>query len=261
MKEYRKSMNILNPKIHFKISFTFIFISCCLFGNLEAQVRPNLGNTSRLMNSALAEMEKGDYQKANTFFRQIIESNQPIPPEMPYFFAETLFQLEQYDNSQNFLSRYLQINGFRGENYQKAKDLEERLKEPLKAIQACDLCDRRGYRYALCTTCEGEKKISQPCNYCRGRGAVGCNRCFGKGLVTRRNIFNIVEYHECGQCSGQGKHTCPQCEGSLEEVSDCRTCNGLGRMVEENVCNHQAAPKHMSLVFQKLHSLHANTNE
>ncbi|UJP63900.1 outer membrane protein assembly factor BamD [Mongoliitalea daihaiensis] len=253
-------MSFIQPKVYLKIIFfcSFLTFTLGLDWGVHAQVRPNLGNTSRLLNNALAEMDKGNYEQANTFFRQIVESNQPIPPEMPYYFAETLFQLEQYDNSRNFLTRYLQINGFRGENYQKAKELEERLKQPLQAIQNCDLCDRRGYRFASCPTCEGAKQVSQPCNYCKAKGAVGCNRCFGKGLLTRRNIFNIVEYHECGQCQGQGKHTCPQCEGSLEEFSDCRTCSGLGRLVEESICNHQAGPKHMSMVFQKLQKQHGN---
>jgi tetratricopeptide (TPR) repeat protein len=246
----------INPVKNPQFFYLFISLLLCLLGEAQAQVRPNLGGTARIMNSALAEMEKGDFEKANTLFRQIIESNQPIPPEMPYFFAETLYQLKQYDNSQNFLTKYLQINGFRGENYQKAKDLEERLKTPLQAIQACEFCDRRGYRFITCTTCEGAKQLSQPCNYCKGKGAVGCNRCFGKGLLTRRNIFNIIEYHECGQCLGQGKHTCPQCEGSLQQVGECRTCSGLGKLVDDEICNHKPAPRHMSMVFLKLQEQH-----
>lgn len=251
-------MYIIFQKSSPKAGFLYISFMLCFINIAQAQVRPNLGNTSRLMNSALTEMQNGDYEKANSYFRQIVDSNQPIPPEMPYYFAETLYKLGQYDNSQNFLTKYLQINGFRGENYQKAKELELALKKPIQAIQACELCDRRGYRYASCSTCEGAKQIAQDCNYCKGRGAVGCNRCFGKGLLTKRNIFNLVEYHECGQCSGQGKHTCPQCDGSLKEVSDCRTCSGLGRLVGEDLCTHKAEPQHMSMVFQRLKINHSN---
>src|SRR5690606_42103221 len=86
-------------------------------------------------------MESRDFNKANQIFRQIIDRNVTIPQEMPYFFAETLFELKQYDNSANFLNKYLEINGFKGDNYEHAKSLEDRLKSPLNEIKSCHLCD------------------------------------------------------------------------------------------------------------------------
>src|SRR5690606_18320584 len=212
-----------------------------LLGNMQealGQVQPNLGQTSRLMREALTAMENNDYHTANARFRQIIDSNIPIPPEMPYYFAETLFQLKQYDNSANFLNKYLEINGFKGDNYAYAKDLEKKLVQPLNEIKACQLCDRRGYRYKICFTCEGTKSIEQDCGYCKGAGIVGCSRCAGSGLVTKKNIFEIIEYFECERCEGKGRLTCPSCEGSKLEVSACRTCQGSGRLHSEVICNH-----------------------
>lgn len=234
----------------FLIGVIFLFFASPVF----AQVKPNLGGSTRLMNSALAEMEKGDYEKANAYFRQIIENNLSIPPEMPYFFAETLFQLGQYDNSLNFLTKYLEINGYKGDNYEAAKTLETKLKANMAAIYNCKLCDNRGYRYLNCPTCEGERQIEQACMYCKTRGMVGCTKCRGSGLVTKKNVFNIVEYYECEKCSGDGKHTCPKCMGSLKEMSDCRTCKGQGRLLSEEICDHKPGtqPRHFSTGFEKL---------
>ena len=117
----------------------------------QAQLKPNLGQTSRQMNAATQAMESGQYERANNIFREIIDSRVPLPPEMPYYFAETLFHLGQYDNSANFLNKYLEINGFKGDNYEAAKALEDKLIEPLNDIKACSLCDRKGYRYQTCT--------------------------------------------------------------------------------------------------------------
>lgn len=234
----------------FFIGVIFLFFASPVFG----QVKPNLGGATRLMNSALAEMEKGDFEKANAFFRQIIENNLSIPPEMPYFFAETLFQLGQYDNSLNFLTKYLEINGFKGDNYEAAKALEAKLNANMAAIYNCKLCDNRGYRYLNCSTCEGERQIKQACMYCKARGMVGCTKCRGSGLVTKKNVFNIVEYYECEKCSGDGKHTCPKCMGNLKELSDCRTCRGQGRLLSEEICDHKPGnqPRHFSTGFEKL---------
>ncbi len=204
-----------------------------------AQDGPNLGNTSRQMNAAIAAMEKGAYQQANSHFREIIESNVPIPPEMPYHFAVTLFQLNQFDNSANFVQKYLDLNGFKGDHYQEAKELEKALEKPLNEIQACNFCDNRGYRLVTCSTCDGDKVTEQACGLCRGYGIIGCSRCAGDGLVTKKNVFNIVEYFECERCSGEGRLTCTKCNGSLKEFSECRTCLGKGHLGSEIICDHK----------------------
>lgn len=219
------------------------------------QVQPSLGGSARIMTNALSQIEKGEYQKANELFRQIIDTNLPIPPEMPYFFAETLYQLKQYDNSANFLNKYLELNGFKGDNYERAKALEAELEKPLNAIKACELCDRRGYQFQTCFTCDGSKHLEQDCNYCKAKGIVGCSRCVGSGLITKKNVFNIVEYFECERCTGQGRLTCTTCEGSKLETSACRTCQGVGHLQSDQICDHKPnKPRHLSLLFNKIKS-------
>lgn len=234
---------------YFLISCCFIFLLFAWPADLQAQAVPNLGKTDKLMEMAKNAIGNREYEKANFYFRQIIESGSSIPPEMPYYFAETLFELKQYDNSANFLQKYLQLNGFKAENYEEAKALEERLKGPLEAIAACDLCDRHGYRYQTCQVCKGKKVMEQECHYCRGKGIVGCSRCQGTGILTKKNVFEITEYYQCTRCNGQGRLTCPQCKGSLVEESACRNCDGFGQVHSDVLCDHhvhseggQAAP-------------------
>ncbi|MDF2157909.1 molecular chaperone DnaJ [Algoriphagus sp. CAU 1675] len=194
------------------------------------------------MKGATAAMERKDYETANSIFRNLIDSGLPLPEEMPYLFAETLFELGQYDNSSNFLKKYLELTGFNGDNYEGAKELEKRLEGPLKEIQACQLCDRNGYRFETCSTCQGKQQLEQECNYCKAKGIIGCSRCAGTGMITKKNIFNIIEYFECERCSGKGRLTCPECNGSLKELSACRTCSGSGKISSELICNHKELP-------------------
>ena len=206
---------------------------------MHAQISPNLGNTSRIMNQATTAMDAGEFELANELFRQIIQSNAPIPSEMPFYFAKTLYELKQFDNSQNFLNKYLDLNGFKGAHYQEAKDLETKLEGPLKEIAACQFCDRKGYRLLTCATCSGEKQVEQDCSLCKAQGIVGCSRCAGQGVVTKKNVFNILEYYDCERCSGTGRLTCPRCDGTHLEFSECRTCAGTGHLESEQLCNHQ----------------------
>jgi DnaJ-class molecular chaperone len=231
MKEYKRT---------FYHCLVLFIVHMAYGGNVYGQISPNLGNTSRLMSQATSAMEAGEYEKANEFFRQIIQSNAAIPSEMPYLFAETLYQLKQYNNSLNFLNKYLDLNGFQGEHYQEAKALEKKLEEPMRQIENCSYCDKKGYLLLSCTTCSGEKQVEQLCTLCKAQGIVGCSRCAGKGIVTKKNVFNIVEYYDCERCSGSGRLTCPRCEGARLEMGECRTCNGTGHLESEHVCTHEA---------------------
>jgi hypothetical protein len=222
--------------------FRFLVVAGLMLLSLlsKAQGVPNLGQTDRWMKGAIAAMERRDYQTANSIFRNLIDSGLPLPDEMPYFFAETLFELGQYDNCANFLNKYLELTGFKGENYDGAKELQAKLKVPLAAIESCQLCDRRGYQYQTCFTCEGSKQIEQTCNYCKSKGIVGCSRCGASGLIKKVNVFSIVEFYECERCAGKGRLTCPQCQGSGKEVSDCKTCSGAGKISSDAICDHKA---------------------
>ena len=215
-------------------------ILLCLFtlAPLAVTAQVNLGQTDRWMKGALAAMERSDYQTANSIFRNLIDSGQPLPEEMPYFFSETLFHLGQFDNSQNFVNKYLELTGFTGQNYEYAVRLKEKLKEPLAKIQDCKLCDRRGYRYAHCSVCDGNRQIEQACAYCKANGVVGCSRCGASGMLKKVNIFNIVEFFECERCAGKGRLSCPTCGGSGKEVSACKNCEGSGKTPSDVLCNH-----------------------
>lgn len=215
-----------------------LFLSLYFLSYFQSIAQVNLGQTDRWMKGALAAMERKDYQTANSIFRNLIDSGLPLPDEMPYYFSETLFELGQYDNSSNFLNKYLEITGFKGQNFQGASELKEKLKGPLAKIQACELCDRRGYRLGACFTCEGKKQIEQSCNYCKSKGIVGCSRCGASGMIKKVNVFNIVEFFECERCSGKGRLTCPECSGSGKEVSECRTCSGSGKLATDTICDH-----------------------
>jgi DnaJ-class molecular chaperone len=221
-------------------STLFLLLGLQGFLVLGASAQVNLGQTDRWMKGALAAMERSDYQTANSIFRNLIDSGLPLPEEMPYYFSETLFHLGQYDNSQNFVNKYLELTGFRGQNYESATRLKEKLKVPLAQIIACELCDRRGYRYENCMICQGKKQIEQACSYCRAKGVVGCSRCGASGMIKKVNVFNIVDFYECERCNGKGRLACPNCSGSGKEVSACKACEGSGKAASTALCNHEA---------------------
>src|SRR5690606_22991719 len=98
------------PSFNFLLFATFICFVISYLGNIkltEGQDQTNLGQSTSFIREAFTEMEANVYHTDNTRFSQTIHSNAPIPPEMPYYFAETLYDLKQHDNSAKFLHKYL----------------------------------------------------------------------------------------------------------------------------------------------------------
>lgn len=201
----------------------------------------NYGTTDMadVYKEAQAYMLQKDYEQANLSFRKILKMGTKLPAEMPYLFAETLFNIGQYQNSQSFLNKYFEIMGKAGTYYENALSLKQKLELQLNKAITCDFCDYSGYRLTVCTVCNGEKQLLQTCNYCQGVGKVGCTLCAGEGVLVQIGALGDKRYKTCHQCKGEGIHTCNICEGEKEFYNYCSNCLGAGQVATSTICNHK----------------------
>lgn len=183
-------------------------------------------------------MKRGDYEEANLIFRKILTSNKPIPSAFCYYFAETLYQIRQFQNSKNFIEKYFELSGTTGEFYEETMALNEKITVELAAIKSCPLCNDHGYIWEECDHCKGQGDILDTCHYCKGGGKIICPTCMGEGVVIQRNVFNANEYRSCHKCNGAGVLVCPVCHGEKEVSSPCPQCNGLGVIGSSRLCDH-----------------------
>ncbi len=61
-------------QVTFIFLFSFVLVSMGPVLTTEAQIQPHLGSTSKLMEQAKGQMQAKEFEKANFYFRQIIES-------------------------------------------------------------------------------------------------------------------------------------------------------------------------------------------
>ncbi len=224
-----------------KYLFT-IFISLAVLQTVIAQ-SPDNENINYYYEKAQSEMKAGNYEAANLSFREILKSGAKLPSEMPYLFSETLYHVEQYQNSLSFLDKYFEIMGKAGAYYDNAVELEELLTKKLNKNIHCDFCDYSGYRQKICTHCDGEKQLLKTCNYCEGVGKVGCVICSGDGVIIQLGAMGNKSYKTCHRCNGAGIHECPVCEGEKEFYSYCPTCLGTGEISSSVICDHEHPAK------------------
>ncbi len=184
-------------------------------------------------------MENNDYEGANLAFRKILKLGTKLPAEMPYLFAETLYQIEQYQNSKSFLDKYFEIMGKAGTYYEQAQVLEAKLGKKLNRAFSCNFCDYSGYRLKTCNVCKGEKQLLEQCHYCEGIGKVGCSICAGDGVLVQLGALGNRSYRTCHRCKGDGVHTCTICDGEKEFYNYCSNCLGTGKTATSIICDHK----------------------
>ena len=216
-----------------KLYLSLIFL-VTLFSNLQAQS----DDYYQLMDKGKQFMANNNFNQANVVFRQVLTLNVEIPAEFCYYFAETLFQIGQYKNSQDFINKYYELTERSGKYINEVKALEALLKAQTSSARTCNLCDEHGYIKGTCSTCKGEGHLSENCGICFGKGKVSCTLCAGNGVIIFVNVFGAREYNTCHRCDGKGYEACPRCDGDGTEEHSCPTCNGTGFVKKRTVCDH-----------------------
>ncbi len=233
---------------------TLLITSICLNHEVVGQTNDNNKLTQQYLEEAIALNAESKYEEANVKFRKILALNEVIPSEMCYHFAETLFAIGQFQNSQNFITKYFDLTGKSGENYKEVKKLEGMVNEQLTAIRECHRCSTTGYRYFPCTTCNQRGEIEETCYYCLGHGIATCPKCQGSGVLISDNALGGNEYQTCDRCDGEGTETCPICHGDKTIISTCPIYSGFLYETSAQICDHQDHPEDgfvVPYVFEK----------
>lgn len=210
--------------------------------------QPAMGQTSAIKNKkditallakAKEQMAVEDYVAANQSFREMLEMNTVLPTEMCYFFANTLYHLQQFDNSLRFAEKYESLSGPGGEYYQETLQLKKLLQNEFKTIRDCNYCDNHGYVLQECHYCEGAGSSKQSCMKCYGHKEHKCKQCGGEGVVIQKTHFGQRNYQACQACQGSGIQECSHCKGKGVLIQNCQHCSGSGKIRTNQLCTHQ----------------------
>lgn len=219
------------------ISFFLLLLMLCASFNISAQKNSDYQVLKRT-EAAKKMMDEGRYDAAYTSFRDILSLGKVLPTNLSYYFAETLYHIGQYQNSQNFVDKYMKITGKGGDYFNEATELSKLLNYEFNQISSCKLCDVSGYRLVPCTHCNGVKSITESCNLCNAAGLDTCKKCEGEGVLIIVDVFDEKKYQTCDKCNGIGYHTCKTCHGNKSIQLNCPVCLGSGFEKSEGICDH-----------------------
>ncbi len=195
-------------------------------------------NVANLFTEAKEQMQAGDYQAANVSFRKMLATGVTLPEEMCYFFAQTLFNVEQFQNAKEFAHKYIKLAGSTGEHYQASLDLLQKLESKLVSAKTCAKCDAFGYTLMHCERCGGEGEYVKTCHFCEGNNELHCSKCNGDGVLITLDAVGERFYNSCKKCGGKGYHPCTYCEGTGKLTQQCEQCFGIGKRTSNELCDH-----------------------
>ncbi|WP_338396843.1 hypothetical protein [Persicobacter psychrovividus] len=221
-------------------------LAWCLFQPTNAQAQYYQGQDYRFSPEVVKwvtlgkqYMDKQDYPNANIAFRRALATKDVLPTDMAYLFAETLYQIDQYKNAQNFVEKYIGLEGEKGHYYPAAIALKQKIQSKLQVIIDCKYCNALGYRLKACAECSGKGTLDQSCPRCHGVGKERCRACQGQGVKITVNQFGLNEYAICQICNNTGFAPCSLCNGAKRVHAACPVCLGSGTVPTQEICDHQ----------------------
>jgi len=179
------------------------------------------------------------YKAANIAFRKALATNDVLPTNLSYYFAETLFHIKQFQNSKNFVDRYVKVAGQGGDFYDEATFLQTQIKGEFQAIKECNYCNNFGYRLIDCVRCSSSGIETLECPQCRGMGHTICSKCTGRGVLITLDKFGQNRYETCSKCEGEGITICDRCHNHKVISRTCSLCLGTKLRPTSIICSHE----------------------
>lgn len=232
-------LKLINIKNKTSNLFLIILFSCLFISN-SGFAQDNYAR--EMLEKAKTHMKNDNYSAANDVFREMLDDVDVLPTEMSYYFALTLFHLKQYENSRNFIEKYLNLTDHGDDHHEQAIKLKEKLKPKNLEIKECDYCNLQGYRLITCNKCDGKGETTQVCTLCGGNGKTACPRCHSDGIVEYAGPLGNALFKKCPECNGKGVTECARCHGNKKVHSTCPRCLGSGKEATDEICDHEPIP-------------------
>lgn len=189
--------------------FVLIFGFCLLAGSLLAQDKEQAEQfrlqaeqrkravIMQVLDSAVRFMENGEYAKADTKLRYVLNNVKSVPSDLTFYFGKNSFYLEKYKQSVDWLNKYIQLKGTGGQFYEEAVAILRKSEEGVLKARAQEAA-------------KAEQVLSTAYDIdCGPSGKVICPVCKGTTVVIKKGYIKD-QYQTCQYCDKHGNLTCEE---------------------------------------------------
>ncbi len=183
--------------------YRFFFFFICFLASIVTLAQTPTEQRER--SALLREMDRGidymlveKYQEADDRFLYVLSNIDVVPSNLTYHFGKNSYYLGKYQQSIDWLNKYIELRGTTGEFYKSAviilSQAEEEYRQEQKTITATT-------EQVLASSYEID---------CGPAGKVKCPVCKGRTVIIKVSYFSQNQYEACGFCDEHGHLTCNQ---------------------------------------------------
>lgn len=164
---------------------------------LQQQEQARRSATMREYDSAVHLLEEARYAEADVKFKFVLANLRSIPSDLTFHFGKNSFHLAKYQQSIDWLNKYIQLKGTNGQFSAEASELkrkaeQEFLKEKTQESAKVEQVFSKSYDLD-----------------CGPTGKVVCPACRGDHVIIKKGMFSN-EYRTCPYCDEHGLLTCDE---------------------------------------------------
>ena len=151
----------------------------------------------RALDQGVELMEDEQYEEANEKFKQVLNSSKVVPTELCFYFGKNSFYLGKYQQSIDWLNKYIELKGTKGIHYGECVDYLDKANEAYIVLRGEE---RKQAEIILSTSYDID---------CGPSGKVVCPVCKGRGVIISRGTFGD-SYKSCPYSDEHGYLTCEE---------------------------------------------------
>ena len=173
--------------------FPLLFLLAITTGALKAQQQQD---PRRFIDSAVYYLDLGEYSKADGLFMAALDKIDVLSADFCFHFGKNSFYMNKFAQSIDWLNKYLELKGSRGQFSSETLDLLEKAEEAF-----------RNNRGTTNTADVNSKFFYLNTIKCDENELITCPVCKGDDVITRKDRFGETLYKTCPY-SKNGVLTC-----------------------------------------------------
>lgn len=197
------------PFMRRSLVLILLLLSVARISSAQQVIAKPLEDPRRFIDTAVVYMDQERYAEADSYFIRALENINVLSADFCFYFGKNSFYLKNYAQSIDWLNKYLELKGSRGQYSKEVLNLLESAEEEFRKNRSstAEVDVKTRFFYLNTINCDENKVIT-------------CPVCKGDGIITTTDRLGQKYYKACPY-STNGVLTCAEfnllIQGKLKE--------------------------------------------
>ncbi len=155
------------------------------------------GEDLQEMDRGVELMNGGEFVQANRYFMRVLANVSVVPADLCFYFGKNSYHLQKYQQSQDWLTKYIELKGTTGQFFDQATEYLELARADHETVDT-----------APSAVTKAPAKPKPVAVDCQEVSYVRCPVCGGRGVIAKPGKLGTMMYQTCPYSDDSGRMTC-----------------------------------------------------